>query len=94
MRRIPDDGAACAIVRTVLALGRSLNTCVLAEGIETRAQWDFLTREGCDRGQGYLFAKPVPLAKLPAAIAAAEVLARSAKPAPRHKRRASDMAAA
>jgi EAL domain-containing protein (putative c-di-GMP-specific phosphodiesterase class I) len=44
---------------------------VLAEGIETEAQWDFLAREGCAKGQGYLFAKPVSTAQLPATIAAA-----------------------
>jgi diguanylate cyclase (GGDEF)-like protein len=66
VRRISDDPAACAIVRTVLALGRTLNTPVLAEGIETGAQWQFLQHEGCDKGQGYLFARPVPLAMLPA----------------------------
>jgi EAL domain-containing protein (putative c-di-GMP-specific phosphodiesterase class I) len=56
----------------VLALGQSLGIPVLAEGIETEAQWQFLAREGCAKGQGYLFAKPVPLEKLPATIAAAE----------------------
>ena len=66
-----DDAAAAAIVRTVLALGASLGIPVLAEGIETEAQWQFLAREGCAKGQGYLFAKPVALAQLPAAIAAA-----------------------
>jgi EAL domain-containing protein (putative c-di-GMP-specific phosphodiesterase class I) len=44
---------------------------VLAEGIETQGQWQFLAREGCDKGQGYLFAKPAPLARLPDAIRAA-----------------------
>ncbi len=72
VRRIPEDAAACAIVRTVLTLGLSLDIPILAEGIETHAQWDFLMQEGCDKGQGYLFARPVPLAKLPAAITAAE----------------------
>jgi diguanylate cyclase (GGDEF)-like protein len=71
VRRIPDDAAACAIVRTVLALGRSLRIPVLAEGIETSAQWHFLLDEGCDKGQGYHFARPVPLAQLSAAIVAA-----------------------
>ena len=71
VRRLPDDAAAAAIVRTVLALGDSLGMPVLAEGIETEAQWQFLAREGCAKGQGYLFAKPVALAQLPAAIAAA-----------------------
>ena len=71
VKRLPGDAAAAAIVRTVLALGRSLGMPVLAEGIETKAQWQFLAREGCDKGQGYLFARPVPLAKLPEAIRAA-----------------------
>ena len=76
VRRIPDDAAACAIVRTVLALGRSLGTPVLAEGIETKEQWDFLMQEGCEKGQGYLFARPVPIGKLSAAIEAAKMIGR------------------
>jgi diguanylate cyclase (GGDEF)-like protein len=71
VKRLPHDAAAAAIVRTVLALGESLGIPVLAEGIETEAQWQFLAREGCAKGQGYLFAKPVNLAQLPAAIEAA-----------------------
>ena len=71
VKRLPGDAAAAAIVRTVLALGESLGMPVLAEGIETMAQWQFLVREGCDKGQGYLFAKPVPIARLPGVIEAA-----------------------
>ncbi len=71
VKRLPDDAAAAAIVRTVLALGESLGMPVLAEGIETEAQWQFLAGEGCAKGQGYLFAKPVNLAHLPAVIEAA-----------------------
>ncbi|RYX94910.1 MAG: EAL domain-containing protein, partial [Bradyrhizobiaceae bacterium] len=67
--------AACAIVRTVLALGHSLRIPVLAEGIETSAQWRFLLGEGCDKGQGYHFARPVPLAQLPVTRDAATALA-------------------
>jgi diguanylate cyclase (GGDEF)-like protein len=83
VRRLPDDAAAAAIVRTVLALGESLGVPVLAEGIETEAQWRFLAREGCAKGQGYLFAKPAAIAQLPAAIEAAGNLApsRLAEPA-------------
>ena len=80
VRRLPADAAAAAIVRTVLALGKSLGMPVLAEGIETQAQWDFLTREGCDKGQGYLFARPVPLADLPNAIQAAAKFVRDETP--------------
>jgi diguanylate cyclase len=77
VKRLPDDAAAAAIVRTVLALGVSLDMPVLAEGIETSLQWEFLAREGCAKGQGYHFARPVGLAQLPAAIAAASRLVRS-----------------
>jgi diguanylate cyclase len=75
VRRLPDDTAAGAIVRTVLALGESLRMPVLAEGIETEAQWQFLAEAGCAKGQGYLFAKPVAIAQLPAAVEAADKLA-------------------
>jgi diguanylate cyclase (GGDEF)-like protein len=71
VKRLPSDAAAAAIVRTVLALGESLGIPVLAEGIETEAQWQFLADEGCAKGQGYLFARPMALTQLPAAIEAA-----------------------
>ena len=80
VKRLPEDAAAAAIVRTVLALGASLNIPVLAEGIETEAQWQFLAREGCAKGQGYLFARPQGLAQLPAAIAAAARFVREEEP--------------
>jgi EAL domain-containing protein (putative c-di-GMP-specific phosphodiesterase class I) len=76
VKRLPDDAAAAAIVRTVLALGESLGIPVLAEGIETEAQRQFLAKEGCDKGQGFLFARPVPVGKLPGAITAAAPFAR------------------
>ena len=81
VKRLPHDAAAAAIVRTVLALGESLHMPVLAEGIETEAQWDFLARAGCAKGQGYLFAKPVAVAQLPSVIEAAARFARDPAPA-------------
>jgi diguanylate cyclase (GGDEF)-like protein/PAS domain S-box-containing protein len=49
---------AAAIVRSVLGLGRALRLPVLAEGVETRAEFDFLETEQCDEVQGYLLGKP------------------------------------
>lgn len=48
------------IIRAIIALSRSLGIKVLAEGIETEAQLQFLRDEGCETGQGYLFSMPLP----------------------------------
>jgi diguanylate cyclase (GGDEF)-like protein/PAS domain S-box-containing protein len=49
---------AAAIVRSVLGLGRALSLPVLAEGVETRAEFDFLESEQCNEAQGYLLGRP------------------------------------
>ena len=51
-----------ALVRVIIHLARTFGKLVLAEGVETEAQHRFLRDEGCDAAQGYLFAKPMPLA--------------------------------
>ena len=50
----------CAIVSTVVALGRNLGLQVVAEGVETLSQFEKLRTISCDAAQGYLFSKPVP----------------------------------
>ena len=49
-----------ALAQTIIAMGHSLGLKVVAEGVETPAQRDFLTRHGCDYLQGYLLGKPAP----------------------------------
>jgi diguanylate cyclase (GGDEF)-like protein len=50
-----------AITRIIVALAQTLGLEVVAEGIETAEQWEFLTRMGCHYGQGYYFSAPLPL---------------------------------
>ncbi|MDT4872586.1 putative signaling protein [compost metagenome] len=58
VRDLLSDPNDAAIVRTIVALGGSLDLEVIAEGVETQAQRDALLRLGCQRFQGYLFGKP------------------------------------
>jgi len=60
MKEVESSPQAKAIVRAVLALGKSLNIPVLAEGVETTDQLSVLRREGCDEAQGYLLGRPQP----------------------------------
>jgi diguanylate cyclase (GGDEF)-like protein len=63
------DSMDSAIVRSVVALAKALDLDVTAEGIETTAQRAELLALGCDRGQGYLFARPLPAAGIAALLA-------------------------
>ena len=58
MNEVGRDTQAKAIIRAVLALGKSLNIPVLAEGVETSEQLEILKTEGCDEAQGYLLGEP------------------------------------
>ena len=53
-----------ALISAIVAMGRGLGMMVIAEGVETLAQRDFLEREGCFNFQGYFFGRPVPVADL------------------------------
>jgi EAL domain-containing protein (putative c-di-GMP-specific phosphodiesterase class I) len=81
--RANDDSKA--IVRAILALGRNLNMSVIAEGIETEDDLDFLIGEGCVEGQGFLFAKPRPSEDLFLHLAEAQIESFVAQFAPKPK---------
>jgi diguanylate cyclase len=57
-----------AIISAIVALGRTLDLKIVAEGVETIAQQEFLTNLGCDSLQGFLFGKPMPPHELIAAL--------------------------
>ncbi|MGE5386035.1 MAG: EAL domain-containing protein [Betaproteobacteria bacterium] len=66
VRDIPADPDDCAIAHAIIALGQSLHLHVIAEGVETQAQRDFLASHGCRAYQGYLFGRPGPAEEIAA----------------------------
>ena len=60
----PDDSSSAALVQSILAMAGHLGLHVVAEGVETRAQADFLIGHGCPCLQGYLYARPMPLEQM------------------------------
>jgi len=60
VRGVFETPSDASIVRAIIGLSRSLNMSVVAEGVETAAQRAFLSNEGCDIGQGFLFSRPIP----------------------------------
>ncbi|MBJ7312254.1 putative bifunctional diguanylate cyclase/phosphodiesterase [Rugamonas sp. CCM 8940] len=63
----PDDAA---IVCAVIALAHTMKLCVIAEGVETQAQLDYLRAQHCDQLQGYYFSRPLPAAQVAELLAA------------------------
>ena len=71
--RLNSDNAT--IVTTVINLGQSLKKCVIAEGVETREQYEFLCAHHCDEGQGFYFGHPVPEQEIAALLKTGTALA-------------------
>ena len=61
VRDICDDEDDVVIVKAIIAMAKSLEMDVIAEGVETHAQRELLAEYGCQLYQGYLFSKPVPI---------------------------------
>ena len=59
IRDIETDEGDAAIIRSIISLGHRLNLKVIAEGVETQEQVDFLRIRGCDEMQGYFYARPL-----------------------------------
>ena len=63
---LPDGEQDAQIARAIIAMAHSLNLAVIAEGVETQAQLDFLRDHDCDEIQGYLLGRPMPAAQFAA----------------------------
>jgi diguanylate cyclase (GGDEF)-like protein/PAS domain S-box-containing protein len=61
---LPDQDYDRAICETIIQMGRHLGLEVIAEGVETQQQADYLLTQGCQRAQGYWFARPLPAVDL------------------------------
>ncbi|MDR6916262.1 diguanylate cyclase (GGDEF)-like protein [Pseudomonas sp. 3296] len=59
IRGLSNDSNDAALVSTIISMGRSLNLTIIAEGVETLEQLDFLKAHQCEEGQGYYFSKAV-----------------------------------
>lgn len=69
VRDIDVDDNGKTIVRTIISMAKNLNMDVIAEGVETESQHDFLLSNGCSQFQGYLFGIPLPITEFNARLA-------------------------
>jgi EAL domain-containing protein (putative c-di-GMP-specific phosphodiesterase class I) len=68
VKDLPGDRDAGVLVETMITMASKLGIQCLAEGIETEAQLKFLRDTGCPLGQGYLYSRPLPMARFNALI--------------------------
>lgn len=59
IREIPNNSKSKAMVKAIIELGKIIGCTIVAEGVETQAQIDFLKKNNCNYAQGYLFSKPI-----------------------------------
>ncbi len=80
VRGLPGDDSDAGIVRAILQMARALGMKVIAEGVETEAQREFLQLAGCDEFQGFLFAPALDSLSFEARLGPPKVAAPKAKP--------------
>lgn len=76
LRDIASDTSDKAIILTIISMAHSLDLDVIAEGVETQAQRQFLVDNGCLHHQGYLFSKPLPIGALEALLQQGDLMAK------------------
>ena len=74
IRAMGTDPRAAAIVASTAALAHSLDLRVVAEGVETEAEWEAVKEAGCDDAQGYLRGRPMPASEVERLVAAGPVV--------------------
>jgi len=81
VRDVMVDANAATLAKTIVSLADSLGLQVIAEGVETAEQREFLERSGCRYFQGYYFSRPLPLAALEAFLGAPLAVGKGPGPA-------------
>ncbi len=76
VRDLPGNQDDVEITSTIIAMAKNLSLRVVAEGVETKDQLDFLIERGCNEYQGYYFAKPMPVGELAAFLKGAGAVPR------------------
>ncbi len=82
LEELENSSRAASILTSMVRMAKWLELPVIAEGVETKAQLDFLSSIGCDEGQGYYFSRPIPVDEF-------EKLLREAGPVGAHRKTAS-----
>lgn len=57
---LPEDEKDAALTKSIIALAHNLNLSVIAEGVETKEQKEFIVQNGCTSIQGYFYSRPIP----------------------------------
>jgi EAL domain-containing protein (putative c-di-GMP-specific phosphodiesterase class I) len=64
MSEVPDNGQATTLLATIIDMAHALGKQVVAEGVETLPQLDYLRLRGCDVAQGFVLARPLSVAEI------------------------------